>query len=64
MGGLDALIFTAGIGEHQPRIRNRVCRGIFRHFKKAPRVLVIPTNEELMIARQTYKLISPSTASG
>jgi acetate kinase len=64
MGGLDALIFTAGIGEHQPRIRNRVCQGIFRHFKKAPRVLVIPTNEELMIARQTYKLISPSTASG
>ena len=57
MGGCDVLVFTAGIGEHQTRIREEIYRGIFSHLKKTPRVLVIPTNEELMIARQTYKLI-------
>jgi acetate kinase len=57
MGGCDALVFTAGIGEHQAGIRNAVTRGLFSHFKKSPRILVIPTNEELMIARRTYQLI-------
>lgn len=57
MEGLDALIFTAGIGENQKRIRELACRGLFGHLKAKPRVLVIPTNEELMIARQSYKLI-------
>jgi acetate kinase len=50
------LEFTAGIGENQKRIRNAICRGIARHLKKKPRVLVIPTDEELMIARKTFKL--------
>lgn len=54
MGGLDALVFTAGIGENQASIRTSVTKGLFDHFKKAPRILVIPTNEELMIARQAY----------
>jgi len=57
MGGCDTIVFTAGIGEHQESMRRRVCQGLFSNFKKAPRVLVIPTNEELMIARQAYKLI-------
>jgi len=57
MGGLDALVFTAGIGEHQKRIRERVCRGLFSQLKKKPQVLVVPTDEELMIARRTYQLI-------
>lgn len=57
MGGCDALVFTAGIGENQRAIRQKVCKGLFSHLKKKPRVLVIPTNEELMIARQTYKLV-------
>ncbi len=57
MNGCDALVFTAGIGENQKTIRERICKGIFSHFKKAPRVLVIPTNEELMIARQAFHLI-------
>jgi acetate kinase len=56
MGGCDVLVFTAGIGENQKRIRNAICRGIARHLKKKPRVLVIPTDEELMIARKTFKL--------
>ncbi len=56
MGGVDAVVFTAGIGEHQADIRERVCQGTLSYFKKKPRVLVIPTNEELMIARQADKL--------
>ena len=57
LGGVDALIFTAGIGENQPSIRNNICQGLFNCLGKKPKVLVVPTNEELMIARQTYKLI-------
>lgn len=57
MAGCDALVFTAGIGEHQKRIRDRICRGIFSSLKIKPKILVIPTDEELMIARQTYQLI-------
>jgi acetate kinase len=59
LGGLDALIFTAGIGENQSSIRNNICRGLFSYLSKKPKIMVIPTNEELMIARQTYKLIAP-----
>ena len=57
MGGVDALIFTAGIGENSAFIRKRVCQGILNSLKNKPKVLVIPTDEELMIARQTYKLV-------
>ncbi len=60
MSGCDAVVFTAGIGEHQKRVRQEICRGLFSYLKKAPKILVIPTNEELMIARQAYKLISKS----
>ncbi|MDD5128904.1 MAG: acetate kinase [Candidatus Omnitrophica bacterium] len=59
LGGLDALIFTAGIGENQADVRDDICRGLFQYLRKKPRILVIPTNEELMIARQAYKLIAP-----
>lgn len=58
MNGCDALIFTAGIGENQPFIRRKVCRGLSSLIEKFKiRVLVIQTNEELMIARDTYQLI-------
>jgi acetate kinase len=57
LGGLDALIFTAGIGENQASVRDSICNGLFDCLKSKPKILVIPTNEELMIARQTYKLI-------
>ncbi|MFH0762807.1 MAG: acetate kinase [Candidatus Omnitrophota bacterium] len=57
MGGCDCLVFTAGIGENQKEIRAQICRGLFAHLKTPPKVLVIPTNEELMIARQSYKLL-------
>jgi acetate kinase len=75
LGGIDALIFTAGIGENPTEIRSRVCRdakwlGVLldedanvsgRRKVSAPgsrvSVWVIPTNEELMIARQTRRVI-------
>jgi acetate kinase len=57
MSGLDALVFTGGIGENQKAVREKICRGLFSHLKRQPKVLVIPTNEELMIARQTYRII-------
>lgn len=79
MGGLDAVIFTGGIGENNPQYRSRVAEKLaFMGVKideernaaakrtsdendiSAPgasvRMLVIPTNEELMIAKDTYEL--------
>ena len=71
LGGLDAIVFTAGIGEHAAPVRERVCRlaawlGVSldanANARHGPRiddtqtpieVWVIPTNEELMIARHT-----------
>lgn len=75
LGGLDALVFTAGIGEHAVPVRERVCRqaewlGIELDADanrahatciSAPgskvTAWVIPTNEELMIARHTRDLV-------
>jgi acetate kinase len=74
MGGLDAVVFTAGIGEHAPLIRDRVCRqagwlGVqldsAANQAGGPRISVdaspvsawvIPTDEELMIARHTLEV--------
>ena len=71
---LDALVFTAGIGEHAPAVRERVCNdaawlGIEldaeANARGGPRIStasskvsawVIPTNEELMIARHTREI--------
>jgi len=73
-GGIDALVFTAGIGEHAPSIRERICRdaawlGVeldpVANQTGGPRistagskvsVWVIPTNEEVMIARHTFSV--------
>jgi acetate kinase len=57
LGGCDALVFTAGIGENQAGIRDKICSGMFENLRKKPKILVIPTNEELMIAKQAYNLI-------
>ncbi len=75
LGGLHALIFTAGIGEHAVEIRERVCRRAAwlgldldpaANAARGPRIStrtsrvsawVIPTNEELTIARHTRRLI-------
>jgi acetate kinase len=69
LGGVDTLVFTGGIGENSPVIRERICDGLgflgielneFRNTRSAAvistdtgqtTVRVIPTDEELMIAR-------------
>jgi len=57
MGGLDAVIFTAGIGENVPAIKNMIAKDLKPVFRKKVKFLIIPTNEELLIAWDTYKLI-------
>ena len=77
LGGLDALIFTAGIGENAPSIRAAICENlgflgihldegknqsseiekVIHREDALVKLLVIPTNEELMIARDTLRLI-------
>jgi acetate kinase len=80
LGGLDAIVFTAGIGEHSVSLRERVCRdaawlGIEldpeANAKGGPRIStgagrtaawVVPTNEELMIARHTGNVLGKGAA--
>ncbi|MCM8778597.1 MAG: acetate kinase [Candidatus Omnitrophica bacterium] len=58
LGGLDALVFTAGIGENQKELRERICKGLnFLLKATGARVLVIHTDEEQSIARQAYALL-------
>ncbi len=75
MGGVDAIVFTAGVGENAAYIRDQVLRGCawlgfsldedanhaggprLTTAESAPSAWVIPTNEELMIARHTFRLI-------
>ena len=56
MDGVDAIIFTAGIGENHAPTRKAVCDKL-SFLNPKVKVLVVPTNEELMIARETYRLI-------
>jgi acetate kinase len=76
MSGVDAIIFTAGIGENSSEIRERVLKGLefmgvywdpslnkvrgeetYISYPHSPvKVLVIPTNEEVMIARDVFRL--------
>jgi acetate kinase len=81
LGGLDALVFTAGIGEHSPVVRSEVLARLgFLGLAEDPeanaghgratggrislpgpvQALVIPTDEELMIARDTVRLVTGS----
>jgi acetate kinase len=75
LGGVDGLVFTAGIGEHSVEIRARICEASAwlgveldarANAEHGPRITtsqspvsawVIPTNEELMIARHTGQLL-------
>jgi acetate kinase len=78
LGNLDGIIFTAGIGENAPEVRELCCSGLaglgiavdnkkncgtkkeIREISTSEsrvRVLVIPTNEELKIARETKKVM-------
>jgi acetate kinase len=57
LGRVDALVFTAGIGENHAPIRKEVTRRLLKLLKRPVRMLVIPTKEELLIARKAYQLI-------
>lgn len=78
LGGLDALVFTAGIGENDPSIRSTICEKLaalgisidpmrnrnstgetfqINHDESKASVLVVHTNEELEIARQTVSTL-------
>lgn len=52
---IDAVVFTGGIGENHPGLMKRICRGVVPGSSK---VLIVPTDEELVIARDTYKLVT------
>lgn len=81
LGRVDALVFTAGIGEHDAEVRWRSCEGLealgiavdqrrneagsgalaeIQRADAAVKVLVVPTDEEREIARQTLMLINES----
>ena len=78
MHGVDAICFTAGIGENSELIREKVCEGLdfmgieidteknkvrthgIREINKESsktKIFIIPTNEELVIAKDTYNLV-------
>ena len=75
LGGIDGVVFTAGIGENSPDIRQRICqasswlgleldteanihgRGRISSMQSKVSAWVVPTNEELMIARHTGALL-------
>ncbi|MCM3166596.1 acetate kinase [Peribacillus frigoritolerans] len=81
MGGVDGIIFTAGIGENSQKIRGRILEGLefmgvywdkdLNHTKgkeafintpySPVKVMVIPTNEEIMIVRDTVKIALKET---
>ncbi|MBP2077331.1 acetate kinase [Oceanobacillus polygoni] len=76
MNGVDAIIFTAGVGENSTTIREQILTGLefmgiywdpklndvrgkeqFINYPHSPvKVIIIPTNEEVMIARDTVRL--------
>ena len=76
LGGVDGIIFTAGIGENSAWVREKCCEGleflgakidkelnktseeIISTTDSSTTVLVVPTNEELMIAKETMAIIS------
>ncbi|MDK2903665.1 MAG: acetate kinase [Clostridiales bacterium] len=77
LNGVDALVFTAGIGENNATVRKGICQGLENLGVKLDleknkvrgieadisakdsnvRVLIVPTNEELMIARETKAIV-------
>jgi acetate kinase len=82
LGGLDAFVFTAGIGENSAEIRKRIAgrlawlgadldpaandarEPLISSPQSRVRLYVIPTDEELMIARHTLALISANEGTG
>ncbi len=64
LGGVDAIVFTAGIGENNPDLVKEITKGLDKFLKKRPKILVIPTDEEKMIAYLTYKVLKKQGGGG
>lgn len=76
MGGIDAIVFTAGLGENSPFMREKICNGLeylgtridpemnkirgkareISTKRSKTKIFVVPTNEELVIARDTKRI--------
>jgi acetate kinase len=83
LNGADAIVFTAGIGENEKRIREMVCAGLdwfgitldpqknnaYQRGQEAVisttdsrvKIMVVPTNEEIVVAREVKKLLERKT---
>jgi len=57
LGGVDAICFTGGIGENSPKIMGNIKKDLLKITGIKTKVLVIPTDEELMIADLAHELI-------
>jgi acetate kinase len=57
LGGVDLLVFTGGIGEHSDRIRSAATAGLEPLGLTADKIQIVPTQEELQIARHCRKLM-------
>jgi acetate kinase len=60
LNGADAVVFTGGIGENRAEVRGWIMDGL--DCLGGVETLVIPTNEELLIARDTARLIGKAGA--
>ena len=76
MGGIDAIVFTTGLGENAPVKREKICNGLeylgtridpemnkirskareISTKRSKTKIFVVPTNEELVIARDTKRI--------
>jgi acetate kinase len=57
MGGLDAIVFTGGVGENAAPVRERILSHLSWLGLPANATYIIPANEELTIARHTIRLV-------
>ncbi len=57
LGGLDALVFTGGVGEHSERVRHEVCERL-RYLGSGVRFVVVEAREDVVAARAARELLS------
>jgi acetate kinase len=63
LGKVDAVAFTAGIGEHMPQIKDTMEKELSFLSGNGTEFLIISTNEELLIAKDTYKIVAKTVNS-
>jgi len=64
LGSVDAVIFTAGIGENVPAIKNDMKKSFSSLVASGTKFMTIKTDEELLIAKDTYKIITEENGGG